>query len=100
MNFWAFLGIAAVLIGGFLFVRRYDNNTNPYRRPIPFDCDGEGFIWVPAPEAERPAFRKLYECGSFLYADGTPVTDFQVEQRLQAFWIDTNRREMYFRDGI
>lgn len=90
MGFWGFLAVAAILIGFFLVSNHFE--VRHWSQPKPFDFEGESFIWVPDPPEERPTGRKRYECGSFQYADGTPVTDHRLHRMLQDIWVERQRR--------
>ena len=90
MTVWGFLGVAILLIAVVAVGILLENKR--YEGPIEFQFDGETFIWVIDPEAERPFGRRRYEHGSFQYADGTPVTDHRLHRMLQDVWVERQRR--------
>ncbi len=90
MGFWGFLGIAVVLIGIFVIATRFEGRS--WSEPRTFDYHGETFIWIPDSAGERPSGRRLYERGSFQYADGTPVTDHRLHRLLQDAWVERQRQ--------
>ncbi len=90
MDFWGFLAVAVVLIGIFVVATRFEGRS--WSEPQTFQYHGETFIWVLDPAEERPFGRKLYEHGSFQYADGTPVTDHRLHRMLQDAWVEQQRR--------
>jgi hypothetical protein len=90
MNVWGFLAVVVVLIGIFLVSNHF--NGRHFSEPKEFTFEGETFIWTMDPHEARPFGRKLYECGTFQYADGTPVTDHRLHRMLQDHWVETNRR--------
>jgi hypothetical protein len=89
LNYGMWALVAAIMAASFAlaswFTRRY------YSRPHEFQFAGEAFIWIPDFE-NRYFGDKLYEVGTFQYADGTPVTDSATQRMLQDHWVRTRRR--------
>ena len=87
MGFWTIAGLALLAAVGLVLVILPSGATNPaYDAPREFEYDGETYIWLPD-DTGVPRLANRYLYGSFLYADGSAVTDLLTIRLLKAEWV-------------